>query len=39
LDIKEDQVARAVMAAGFEILEILEDGEWRAIIAVRKEDK
>ena len=39
LDIKEEQVAEAVKAAGFDILEILEDGEWRAIIAVRKADK
>ncbi|MBO5514078.1 MAG: 50S ribosomal protein L11 methyltransferase [Mogibacterium sp.] len=39
LDIKVEQVAVAVVAAGFDILEILEDGEWRAIIAVRKADK
>ena len=39
LDIKEEVVAKAVESAGFDILEILEDGEWRAIIAVRKADK
>ena len=30
---KRDQVAAAVKEAGFEILEILEDGEWCAIAA------
>ena len=35
LDIKEELVADAVKKAGFRILEILHDGEWRAIIAER----
>lgn len=39
LDIKVEQVSKAVRDAGFEIIEILSDGEWRAIIAVRKADK
>ncbi len=39
LDIKEETVSKAVREAGFEILEILADGEWRAIIAVRKTAK
>ena len=34
---KRDQVAAAVEAAGFEILEIPEDGEWCAIAARRAE--
>ncbi len=38
LDIKVDQVSKVVRDAGFDILEILADGEWRAIIAVRKAD-
>ena len=33
---KRDQVAAAVEAAGFEILEIPEDGEWCAIAAQKK---
>jgi ribosomal protein L11 methyltransferase len=33
---KRDQVASAVEAAGFEILEIPEDGEWCAIAAQKK---
>ena len=36
LDIKEDAVAAAVRDAGFDILEIMNDGEWRAIAAVRR---
>lgn len=36
LDIKEEQVAEAVRTAGFEIVEVLSDGEWRAITAVKK---
>ena len=35
LDIKEDTVAEAVRAAGFTIKEIMADGEWRAITAVK----
>ena len=37
LDIKEETVAEAVRAAGFTIKEIMADGEWRAIVAVRDE--
>ena len=37
LDIKEDAVADAVRAAGFEIIEIMSDGEWRCIVAVRQQ--
>ncbi len=33
---KKDQVAEAVVAAGFEIIEILEKGEWCAIAAQKK---
>ena len=36
LDIKEDVVAEAVIKAGFEIIEVLHDGEWCAIVAKRK---
>jgi len=36
LDVKEDTVAAAVRDAGFDILEIMRDGEWRAIAAVRR---
>lgn len=36
LDIKEDIVAEAVRKAGFEIIEVLRDGEWCAIVAKRK---
>ena len=35
LDVKCDRVADAVRAAGFEILEITQDGEWCAITARR----
>jgi ribosomal protein L11 methyltransferase len=35
LDIKEEIVAEAVCAAGFEIKEVLHDGEWCAIVAKR----
>ncbi|MBR2674050.1 MAG: 50S ribosomal protein L11 methyltransferase [Mogibacterium sp.] len=35
LDIKEEIVSAAVRAAGFEIQEVLHDGEWRAIVAKR----
>ncbi len=36
LDIKEDVVKKAIEEAGFEIKEVLADGEWRAIAARRK---
>lgn len=35
LDIKEDIVRDAVEKAGFEVLETIADGEWRAIVARR----
>ena len=35
LDIKEEVVTRAVRKAGFEIEEVLHDGEWCAVIARR----
>ena len=35
LDIKEETVAEAVRRAGFDILEIMSDGEWRAVVACR----
>ena len=37
LDIKEDTVADAVRAAGFDIIEIMHDGEWRCIVAVKRQ--
>ena len=37
LDIKEETVSEAIRAAGFAIKEIMADGEWRAIVAVRDE--
>lgn len=36
LDIKEETVKKAIEAAGFDIIEVLADGEWRAIAAVRR---
>ena len=36
LDIKEEICREAVENAGFEVLEILKDGEWRAVIAKRR---
>lgn len=36
LDIKEEVVCDAIREAGFEIQEVLHDGEWCAVIAVRK---
>lgn len=36
LESKVDAVADAVRAAGFEIDEVLHDGEWRAIVAQKK---
>ena len=37
LDVKEDAVKGAIEAAGFDIIEVLADGEWRAIIAVKRQ--
>ena len=36
LDIKEDVVKKAIEDAGFDIIEVLADGEWRAIAASRR---
>ena len=36
LDVKEDIVKKAIEDAGFDIIEVLADGEWRAITAVRR---
>ncbi len=36
LDIKEEIVKKAIEDAGFDIIEVLADGEWRAIVAVRR---
>jgi ribosomal protein L11 methyltransferase len=36
LDIKEEIVKKAIEDAGFDIIEVLADGEWRAIEAVRR---
>ena len=36
LDIKEDIVKKAIEDAGFDIIEVLADGEWRAIAASRR---
>ena len=36
LDIKEAVVKKAIEDAGFDIIEVLADGEWRAISAVRR---
>ena len=36
LDIKEAVVKKAIEDAGFDIIEVLADGEWRAITAVRR---
>lgn len=33
LDIKEETVCDSIRAAGFEIVEVLSDGEWRAVVA------
>lgn len=35
LDIKEEAVKKAIADAGFDIIEVLADGEWRAIVARR----
>lgn len=37
LDVKEDAVKEAIEAAGFDIIEVLADGEWRAITAVKRQ--
>ena len=39
LDIKEDVVKTAIENAGFDIIEVLADGEWRAIAALRRKEK
>ena len=36
LDIKEDIVKKVIEEAGFDIIEVLADGEWRAITAARR---
>ncbi len=36
LDTKEETVKKAIEDAGFDIIEVLADGEWRAIAAVRR---
>ena len=36
LDIKEEIVKKAIEEAGFDIIEVLADGEWRAVSAVRR---
>ena len=36
LDIKEETVKKAIEDAGFDIIDVLADGEWRAIAAVRR---
>ena len=36
LDIKEEKVKKAIEDAGFNIKEVLADGEWRAIVAARR---
>ncbi len=36
LDIKENTVKKAIEDAGFDIINVLADGEWRAIVAVRR---
>ena len=36
LDIKEEVVTEAVSQAGFDIIEVLADGEWRAVVAGRR---
>jgi ribosomal protein L11 methyltransferase len=36
LDIKEEAVKQAIKDAGFDIIEVLADGEWRAIVAKRR---
>ena len=36
LDIKEEVIKKAIEDAGFDIIEVLADGEWRAITAIRR---
>ena len=36
LDIKEEAVKKAIEDAGFDIIEVLADGEWRAVKAIRR---
>ena len=36
LDVKEEIVKKAIEDAGFDIIEVLADGEWRAIMAIRR---
>ena len=36
LDIKEGVCVQAIRDAGFEISEVMHDGEWRAVTAKRK---
>ena len=36
LDIRGEAVSRAIRAAGFDIVKILRDGEWRAVVARKK---
>jgi ribosomal protein L11 methyltransferase len=36
LDMKEEIVKKAIEEAGFDIIEVLADGEWRAVSAVRR---
>ena len=36
LDVKEEIVKKAIEDAGFDIIDVLADGEWRAIAAVRR---
>ena len=37
LDIKEETVSEVIGAAGFDIIEIMRDGEWRCIVAVKRQ--
>lgn len=36
LDIREEAVSEAIREAGFDIVKILRDGEWRAVVARKK---
>jgi ribosomal protein L11 methyltransferase len=36
LDIKEEIVRKTIEESGFSITEVLADGEWRAVVAVRR---
>ena len=36
LDIKEETVKKAIEEAGFDIIGVMADGEWRAITAIRR---